>query len=593
MAIELIPRELAELKLWLQYYPKPGKPGKKPTKHPCVKYAAPEHKANLRTLAGLKDRPLAKGGGFQILVDKTAGYIFVDLDKCRNPETADITAEAQAIVDRMQTYTEVSPSGTGLRLVCKGTLPADFHVEGNPVEIYAGNIPNKLMAMTGNVLGLEFMEVQDRQPEAAALLKKCQESVGVKAAMQETITDAAVDALLTAKEEPGGDENAPCIVVREGHLDIVEMASEKMEIYDMPRDVLCGRLVEIYDEYLSAFPRAYAYPALLAAAAVKIPRSGFRTNLYGCAVGPIRSGKSQSFEQAAQLFRLEKPVLTRVKAGSMEGLVSRLSDAEGADRIVFVNELGYLLEKANIEHASYSFILNDAFYDDDIELVVAGRKAVNANVRLSIFGGVPEETFGDLFRQNSLGGLYDRFIFGLSPKPFTYLYRPLEAAPVELEPVAVSVARDVYDERDEWIKRNVIANPRTAEIAIRTAVICASLDGRSTLDRESLGPALRWAMYQQEIQETLLPNPGRNQNAEAENRIRNVIRNHTKPGQWLSAREIEQYGSIKRDYGTQVLESVLAAMRRAGEIEYMEVTSPKNGKVKRLVKLKEQGDEAK
>ncbi len=40
----------------------------------------------------------------------------IDLDTCRDPETGAIEGWAQAIVDRLGTYTEVSPSGTGVKL---------------------------------------------------------------------------------------------------------------------------------------------------------------------------------------------------------------------------------------------------------------------------------------------------------------------------------------------------------------------------------------------------------------------------------------------------------------------------------------------
>ena len=69
---------------------------------------------------------LASAEGFDGL-----GYVFssddpfcgVDLDGCRNPETEDLAEWANVLVQKFNTYTEVSPSGTGVKLWFKGHNP--------------------------------------------------------------------------------------------------------------------------------------------------------------------------------------------------------------------------------------------------------------------------------------------------------------------------------------------------------------------------------------------------------------------------------------------------------------------------------------
>jgi putative DNA primase/helicase len=59
------------------------------------------------------------------------GFVFVkehrlvgiDLDHCRDTETGDITPWAWDIIRSFATYTEISPSGTGIHLIAAGTLP--------------------------------------------------------------------------------------------------------------------------------------------------------------------------------------------------------------------------------------------------------------------------------------------------------------------------------------------------------------------------------------------------------------------------------------------------------------------------------------
>ena len=52
------------------------------------------------------------------------GLVGIDLDKCRDPETGTIDPWALKIVRAIDSYTEVSPSGRGLRLFVYGKLPA-------------------------------------------------------------------------------------------------------------------------------------------------------------------------------------------------------------------------------------------------------------------------------------------------------------------------------------------------------------------------------------------------------------------------------------------------------------------------------------
>jgi hypothetical protein len=47
----------------------------------------------------------------------------IDLDHARNPETGIIEPWALDIIGRFRTYTELSPSATGIHLIARGTLP--------------------------------------------------------------------------------------------------------------------------------------------------------------------------------------------------------------------------------------------------------------------------------------------------------------------------------------------------------------------------------------------------------------------------------------------------------------------------------------
>ncbi len=83
------------------------------------------------------------GIGFALREDN--GLVGIDLDHCRDPDTGEIDAWAQDIIASVSTYWEVSPSGTGLRGLAKGSLPPQGRKKGD-VEMYTGG---RYLTVTG------------------------------------------------------------------------------------------------------------------------------------------------------------------------------------------------------------------------------------------------------------------------------------------------------------------------------------------------------------------------------------------------------------------------------------------------------------
>jgi putative DNA primase/helicase len=85
-----------------------------------------------------------------------AGFVFtaddpycgIDLDSCRDAVTGEIEPWALKIIKRFDSYTEVSPSGTGLHILIKGQLPKGGNRKGK-IEIYN---QGRFFTVTGNRL---------------------------------------------------------------------------------------------------------------------------------------------------------------------------------------------------------------------------------------------------------------------------------------------------------------------------------------------------------------------------------------------------------------------------------------------------------
>ena len=91
------------------------------------------------------------------------GLVGVDLDHCRI--AAAITDEALAIIRVLHSYTEVSPSGTGVHILARGRLPPGGRRKG-PVEIYCDG---RFFTITGARVGGTPAAIEERTAALAVL----------------------------------------------------------------------------------------------------------------------------------------------------------------------------------------------------------------------------------------------------------------------------------------------------------------------------------------------------------------------------------------------------------------------------------------
>jgi hypothetical protein len=355
----------------------------------------------------------------------------------------------------------------------------------------------------------------------------------------------------------------------------------ELNLPDMEEAVLCGRLGEICQRRLKAFARAYAWPALLAAAStcvsVRSEMSRIAVNLYVALVGGVGTGKSQASERANHILGVEPET---IMAGSAEGLLEKIGDRGGKPVLVAPDELSHLLEKGQIANASLPFVLNRLFYHDKVDLTVAKRKQITFSARLSLVGGIVDENFGDGFSSASTSGLYDRFMFGQCPTGFQFEYRPVEGL-AEFDPSSrLEIPRihpNVWDEKDRII-RDEKMNPRLLDISIRVALICAAFDGKEILCAEDLASAWALARYQQRVRALLQPNPGRNHEAQVALKILSYLDTHAPEGKYLKLRDVLT-AVHAYEYGPSTCERVVGALIFGGDVDKVEIANARGRKI--------------
>ena len=91
-------------------------------------------------------------------------FVGVDLDECRGPDTGTITPWARECIHLLNTYTEISPSGRGVKCILRGSLPSHGRKKAH-IELYASH---RFFAITGHVIE-PLTDIADRSTELLEL----------------------------------------------------------------------------------------------------------------------------------------------------------------------------------------------------------------------------------------------------------------------------------------------------------------------------------------------------------------------------------------------------------------------------------------
>ena len=161
------PQELLRLRQWVGWrYEKPKKEGgkiKKVPKNPRTGgNAMTDLPATWGTFEAMCEAAVTRdfcwdGIGFMLHDD----YIGIDIDHCLNPQIGELTSSAEEICSIFDSYTEITPSGEGLHIICKGSLPNNTTGRRTKeVEVYG---KTRYFTVTGNVFAHDQIAKQGVQ----------------------------------------------------------------------------------------------------------------------------------------------------------------------------------------------------------------------------------------------------------------------------------------------------------------------------------------------------------------------------------------------------------------------------------------------
>lgn len=159
--------ELARLRQWVcwRHEQRPGE--LKSTKIPLTvagrmaSSTAPDTWCSYTEARGAAQRGVGDGVGF--VLTEHDPYVGVDLDGCISEKR--ISDFAMKVVRKIRSYTEVSPSGSGLRIFCRGSLPPAGRKRGD-FEVYDSK---RFLTVTGNLLPGTLDTIESRHDQVLAL----------------------------------------------------------------------------------------------------------------------------------------------------------------------------------------------------------------------------------------------------------------------------------------------------------------------------------------------------------------------------------------------------------------------------------------
>jgi len=167
--VDAIPDELTSVPQWVCWTERErgGKQTKIPVMPGTASFASvqdPETWASFDAAVetAADDDPVA-GIGFVFTEDDP--FVGVDLDDCRNAETGEADSWAHEIIEQLDSFTEVSPSGTGYHVYVRGELPDGGNRSGD-IECYESA---RFFTVTGDRVPGTPHDINERTAELADL----------------------------------------------------------------------------------------------------------------------------------------------------------------------------------------------------------------------------------------------------------------------------------------------------------------------------------------------------------------------------------------------------------------------------------------
>jgi putative DNA primase/helicase len=205
---DAIPDTIRAFKQWICWREddRDGKPTKVPIKPyrtsgtPFASATDPGTWREFETALTYHRESTSRTDGVGFVFDPEAEIVGVNLDNCRDRDSEELEPWAADIIDRLDSYTEISPSGTGIHVLVEGELPAGRNRRGD-VEVYDRD---RFFTVTGAHLAGTPAELARRQDALLAVHHEFVQTAGEDEAT--TLTKATAHAASNGAAGVGDDD---------------------------------------------------------------------------------------------------------------------------------------------------------------------------------------------------------------------------------------------------------------------------------------------------------------------------------------------------------------------------------------------------
>jgi putative DNA primase/helicase len=161
-----IPSEMKKRKQWVCFdsEKRPVDPKKERISYASV--TNPETWGTFEQAVDAYHRFRLRGIGF--VFTENDPFVGIDIDNCKDPIKGKLSADALTIISLLESYTEESPSRTGLHIIVQAKLP----FRGKQGEVFEIYDHGRYFTMTGEHYEVTPLTVKNRDREVEELIKK-------------------------------------------------------------------------------------------------------------------------------------------------------------------------------------------------------------------------------------------------------------------------------------------------------------------------------------------------------------------------------------------------------------------------------------
>lgn len=293
-----------------------------------------------------------------------------------------------------------------------------------------------------------------------------------------------------------------------------------------------------------------------------------RPALYTLIFAPPKKGKGQSTKRMIHALNARDDVKVSIAASSealaymfpaKERVEKEMVDVSLRARTLYVEEFEDQMARTQYQGSTLAQTFC-TLWENDYQAIANAKGEREIKIRLSILGCLPAENledFHDAFAAKSTTGLYDRFLF--APGPTDWPWDPAKrwyVRPETRRPHTVNLPDSARVLSSAWLKASTEDRGRLLNLAMRVAILSASLNGEEIVTDECMQAALRFMEWQERVRAGYTASKARNDSAKLATAILEALQEHgvdeNGEHRWVRLRELNRMYNWSRKYGSSV-----------------------------------------